>query len=308
MKRKVIQLGGKTSVISLPSNWIKNYNIQKGDELNVEESSNSLIIKPDKQTSEKRKITIDIENFNERTLRYATSAIHKIGYDEITLRYDSPKLLNVIDHLTKNLLLGFIAIDQTPKKIVLKSISNEVESEFNSTLRRAFLVTNSLANSTLEAIESKNFQILPSLLNLENTNNQLTSFCLRLINKGFYKEKEKISFIVPIIWNLEKIADEYKYICNQLSKNNLEIQNEIIKILKETNQFFNSYYELVYNFSPEKLNDLVDKKTELKEKIIKIKPKTEHELFLTNTISTIISKTSDMSSSIFALNFKNSEI
>jgi len=295
MKRKVIQLAGKTSVVSLPHSWVKRFNIKKGDELDIEELGNNIMVKPVKNGSEVRTINIDIDGFNERTLRYAASALHKLGYDEITLVYSKPKLNDVVQDLIKNLLLGFIVIEQTSKKTVLKNIANEVESEFNNTLRRAFLVTNSLASSSLDMISSTQFSSLKSLINLEMSNNQLTSFCLRLINKGFYKEPDKQLFITTIIWNLEKIADEYKSICNNLSMNNYEISKDILDLYKEVNSFFNDYYELMYKFSIEKVNSLVDRKEELFNKLNNINTRNKFELQLLNSLSTIVSKTSDLS-------------
>lgn len=302
MKRKVIQLAGKTSVISLPNQWVKNYGVNKGDELDIEEIADTLVVKIVKHGTELKKISLKIDGFNERTLRYAISALHKLGYDEITLNYDSHKLGDAIQNLLQNLLLGFVVIEQTSKKLVLKNVSNEIDTEFNPTLRRAFLVTISLADSSLDMISNKQFSSLNSLIALENSNNQLTSFCLRLINKGFYKELDKKSFIITIIWNLEKIADEYKAICLGLSKNNKEINSQILKLYKEVNEFFKSYYELFYGFSPEKLNKLVDKKENIINGINKVNINNEYELKLVNLLFSITSKTSDLSSSIFAFN------
>ncbi|MBI2148957.1 phosphate uptake regulator PhoU [Candidatus Woesearchaeota archaeon] len=301
MKRKVIQLAGKTSVISLPNKWIRRFNIKKGDELDLEELGNNILIKIIKNETEVRNISFNIDNFNERTLRYAASALHKLGYDEITFYYNKPKLNDVIQDLIKNLLLGFVVIEQTGKKVVLKNISNEVDSEFNSTLRRAFLVTISLSNSSLEAIEAGQFENLLSLINLEMSNNQLTSFCIRLINKGFYRELDKQQFITTIIWNLEKICDEYKAICVQLSKNTNKIPMEILDLYKEVNKFFYSYYELIYKFSVDNLNNLVSVKEAIINNLNILVPKTRYELQLLNILWSILSKTSDMSSSIFAL-------
>ena len=249
MKRSVIQLAGKTSVVSLPSKWVKQFGIQKGDELDIEQVSNTLVIKPNRQGSEIKKIELDINNYNERVLRCSISALHKLGYDEITLKYEKPILSDTIQDLTRTLLLGFIVSDQTPKKIVLKNISIELEKEFDASLRRAFLVVISFANSSLDLIKTKQYSTLPTLINLENTNNQLTSFCLRLINKGLYKNKEKEVFIITLIWELEKICDEYKHICQSLEKNQDEIQEETINLYSEVNNFFTEYYNLVYTFS-----------------------------------------------------------
>ncbi len=304
MRRKVIQLAGKTSVVSLPNKWVKFYGVKKGDELDIEEVSNYLMIKPLVKGDEIKKISLNVDGLNDRTFKYAISALHKIGYDEINLYYSSKKLGELIPHILQNLLLGFVVIEQTSKKIVLKNVANEIESEFNPTLRRAFLVTISLAESILDMINSKNFKNLYPLISLENSNNQLTSFCLRLINKGFYKDVNKKGFLTTIIWSLEKIADEYKYICINLSKNNKEINLEILKIYKEVNLLFKEYYLLFYDFSADKLNDLVDKNNIINKKLNSIKVNSEYELNLINILYSITSKTSDLSSSIFALNYE----
>src|SRR3989338_1638749 len=134
MKRKVIQLAGKTHVVSLPSKWVKHYNVKKGDDIDIEELGNQLLVKPIKQETELKNISLNISNFNERTFRSAMSALHKSGYDEITLYFESQKLIDVTQNLIQNLLLGFVVIEQTSKKIVLKNVSNEIYSEFNPAL------------------------------------------------------------------------------------------------------------------------------------------------------------------------------
>jgi len=301
MRRKVIQLAGKTSVVSLPNVWVRKYGIKKGDDLEVEELADSLIIKTVKGKSEVKRISINIDGFNKRTLSCAVSALHKLGYDEISFTYSENRLNETIQDSIKNLLLGFVVIEQTSKKTVLKNVSNEIESEFNSTLRRAFLVTNSLAESTLEMIKNKQFSKLISLIDLEKSNNQLTSFCLRLINKGLYKEPEKQLFITTIVWNLEKIADEYKAICVGLSKNSEEISKEILVLYKDVNRFLNSYYELMYRFSVEAVNALVNRKQEIIDALNSIRPRNRFESQLLNNLWAVVSKTVDFSSSMFAL-------
>ncbi len=302
MKRSVIQLAGKTHVVSLPSKWVKSYGIKKGHTLDVEEQGSQILIRPEKQEKEVKSISFNIDNLNIETFGYTMSALHKVGYDEITLYYEKPKLKDAIQYLLHNLLLGFVVIEQTSKKIVLKNVSNELESEFNPTLRRTFLVIISLSNSSLDMISAKQFKNLNSLLSLENSVNQLTSFCLRLINKGFYKNQEKKMFMATIIWSLEKISDEYKTICITLSKNDKDISKEILKVYKEINDYFNLYYDLFYKFSSLKVNEVIHKKELLINYINDIHPKTKNESRVLNCLSTILSKTSDLSSSIVALN------
>lgn len=302
MKRKVIQLAGKTHVISLPSKWIKNFCVKKGDELNLEEFGNHLIIKPAETETEFRKISLKIDGLRELSLKYIISALNKVGYDEITIYFESSKFHPTIEHLVKNHLTGFVVTEQTQKKMILRSIANEIESEFNTALRRTFLVTMSLAESTLEIIKSEKFSDLNSMKSLEHSSNQLTSFCLRLMNKGLYKEQDKKIFLATVIWNMEKIADEYNAICINLINNKNSITEELINLYKNVNDFLGAYYSLMFNFSVEKLNSMVDRRNNLLKEFEKASPKTKEEIILTNRLSTIVSKIADMSSSTVALN------
>lgn len=304
MKRRVIQLAGKTHVVSLPSKWVKNYNISKGDIMDLEELGNNILVKPEKIGTKIKRISIKIDGFIEPTLKYTLSALHKAGYDEITLYSEDQKFNDTVHNLIKNLLLGFIVIEQTSKKMVLKNISNEVETEFDPAMRRAFLVAISLANSSLETIASEQFSKIDSLLSLENTNNQLTNFCLRLISKGLYKDQDKKMFIITILWGLEKITDEYKWICRNIINNKKPINQEILNVYKEVNGFFYSYYDLMYSFSVEKINNLSIARNKLLEKLKTIEPKTKEEAMLAGRLTTLVSKTSDLSSSMFALHHK----
>ncbi len=304
MKRKIISLAGKTSVVSLPISWVKKYNIKKGDEIELEENGNNLIIKPKGLEQSTKIISIDTTDFTERPFRYAMSALHKLGYDEITLVHKKGPMKEPITDLIRNLLLGFVVIEQTSKRTVLRSMANEIDSEFDPALRRAFLVTISLAKSSLDMLSSEEFSNLPSLVNLEKTNNQLTSFCLRLISKGFYKDEEKKIFILTVIWNLEKIADEYKDICNELCDNKTKINPEILALYNEVISLLDGYYELFYKFNREKINDLDELKNKIQLTRKKINSESYNEIFLLTKLMTLTSKISDMSSSVTALHHR----
>jgi len=51
MKRKIIQLAGKTMVVSLPAEWIRKFKVNKGDEVELKEEGKRIIINTDKEFS-----------------------------------------------------------------------------------------------------------------------------------------------------------------------------------------------------------------------------------------------------------------
>lgn len=285
MKRNVISLAGKTNVISLPSGWCKRFNIQKGEELDVEERGSSLIITTD-ASNIKEKIALDASGLNERSLRWAVSALNKAGFDEIEIYDFSKEKIEVIEDLRINLLTGFSLIEKTERRIVLKSMMKDSDEEFDNALRRAFLVGLEMADECAKNLDDK--EKLKELLQLEKQNNQLTNFCERILNRKGHSKSKKTHFYYTIIWNLEKIVDEYKYVCKKGIKT-----NESRKALIFANSIFREYYNLFYKFEEKKL-------TEISEKIRGFKMDEVENSTLPHIYS-ILEKCQDFSASIFAI-------
>jgi len=301
MKRKVIQLAGKTFVVSLPSKWVKKYGVKKGDELEVKDHATSIVFSTKKE-SETKKTSTDITKADERTIRWLLSSLHKKGYDEIELFYDNPKKTKVIQELIKDLFVGFAIVYQGNKRCVLRAISHDENNEFDNILRRAWLVTISLAEGAIEYIKDGQQKHMKELIMLEKTNNQLTNFCERTLNKTGYIDYSKTCFYYVIVWNLEKIADDYKYICEILSEDKTKIAKESLEYFKETTEYLRKYYELFYSFKIEQLNELSARKKQLLAKGHKlISAKKGTEATMLNYLTSSVIKITDFSASMIAL-------
>lgn len=303
MKRKLIQMAGKTMVVSLPSSWVKKYGLKKGEEIDLEEQGQRVVISTGKEY-DIEKVRIDLKGATERAIRWTLSALHKSGFDEIVIDHDKKETVKIIEELIKDLYTGFTIMEQTKERCILKSISKDKESELDPTLRRAFLVTMSMGEETLEAIKKRKFGDLKELAMKERMNNQLTNFCERILNKRGYKDHKKTNFMYVIAWNLEKICDNYNYICNLLKDaKKVKIGNDIIKLYESANNLFKEYYGLFYKFDINRLSELGAKKKEIEKETRKImKGKTEIEVELIHHLLTIVSQTADFSASTIALN------
>ena len=298
MRRKVIQLASKTLVLTLPTTWVKQWGIKKGADVDVSEQGPRLIV----STTEHRALkkgSIDVSTSSERTLRWLLSSLHKKGYDEIEIRSENPLHAVVIDQLLKDLFLGFAVVHRSGSLCVVRSLSKELDDQLDVIVRRAFLVTLTLSEQTLYLIKNKKFNELQSLLDLEKTNNQLTNFCERILNKRGLEEPVKTNFLYVIMWNLEKVADDYKYICNYLAKKQ-KISKESIILFEKVNKLFRKYYELFYDFDVEKLSNLSDEYKNVRESVENALAKSKDALILSH-LHHIALKTADFSASTFAL-------
>ena len=246
MKRKIVKQGAATMTISLPAKWCKSSSLKGGDEIELDEKNNNLIISTTKLNTLKQ-TKLDLTNLDERVVRWSLSSLHKSGFSEIELIYKDISILKVVRELIKDLLIGIAIIEQTDKRFVLKSITKDNSEEFDNILRRAFLVTLSMGDNSLQAIKNKEPTQLKELVTLEKTNNQLTNYCERLLNMKGYKNA-KTNFIYVIIWNLEKVCDDYKLICDHILKNPTNLSDKTLKLYEKCNNILRTYYEIFYKF------------------------------------------------------------
>lgn len=247
MKRKLIQMAGKTMVVSLPSSWVKKYGLKKGEEIDLEEKGRNIIIGiGSKQEKEGEEITIHIPSpdvFMERSLHIW----YRAGYDKIVVTFEDKNVLRKVRDTVKK-LLGFEIIKETDKNCTIKSVVTGMEEEFDNILRRIFLSLLTMAKESLENIRIQNYENLRDVLVAEENNNVQCFFCERLLNKRGYKEQEKTASIYCMVWTLEQIADEYKKIANQFigTKNKINIDKKTFELYSGTTKNLETIYHLFY--------------------------------------------------------------
>lgn len=275
MKRKVIQIAGSTQLVSLPRKWAQKYKIKKGDELEVAEQANKLTISTEKSL-DVNKITIDAKGMDSRMMRWSLTAAYQGGYDEIEVLFDDPKVMDTTQARIQE-LLGFVVIEHSSNRCLIKSISHGIEQEFDSTLRRSFLVTLSMGRSIYDILKKGDNAHLKETVRLESTNNQLVNFCQRVLNKRGYKDSRKTTYLYVILSLIEAIGDSYKWIClyitNIPENKKHKVSNETLRFLNETNDFFEMFYKIFYNHDEKLISKISDTRWDFPQKAFNIMKK-----------------------------------
>ncbi|MFH1916582.1 MAG: AbrB/MazE/SpoVT family DNA-binding domain-containing protein [Nanoarchaeota archaeon] len=140
MKRRVVMHGPATLTISLPNSWVRRHNVQKGDELQVEEQGNELRIYLEKERRGEKKVTVDFTGLGEYGINMLLPIFHKLGFDEIDITYGSLEELDLIRKRIQSMLIGFEIIEQSESRCGIRCVSDNDFSEFRQFFRRAFLV------------------------------------------------------------------------------------------------------------------------------------------------------------------------
>ena len=132
MFRKVTKTGPATLTMAIPSKWAKNNNLKPGSYIELQETSTSLIIKPQQTPLETIKIKYDenlIENMLEKLFLEAKSKII-IEHEQDLLK---------LDDLIKK-FPGFQIIDEQPNKITINRILKPNIENPDALLKRSYLI------------------------------------------------------------------------------------------------------------------------------------------------------------------------
>ena len=281
MKRRVIQLAGRTLVVSIPLDWAKEFGIKKGDELEVSKDGRKLIILTGNYF-ESLKGTLKISDFGEFVQKRISTA-YKRGIEELEVRYSNPAVLKDINDSLKY-LMGYEIVQQGKGYCVIKNIANTSEGELDVILRRIFLLLLDMSEEGLNAIKEKRFNQLKDIALSEFTNDKLTNVCKRLINKS--SDSKMSSLLYCVVWELEKIADDYEKIFVLLSEKE-KISKELKELLEEANVLLRQFYEMYYSFSDEKGFAFTKQKNILHDKGMNILKNTSEPELLHNILNLI---------------------
>lgn len=314
MKRKVIQIANSTQLISLPRPWAKKFNIKKGEELDVTINNDSLLIKieGDGNITKDNKIELNVDDLDRSSIMYTLRALYIKGYDEIKLTFNKPttlhyrlkKEINIISiiHQELNRLVGIEVMQQKSNVCVLRHISVSDIKEFDTILRRIFILLVDASSDLLLGIKKKDWILVSSLEQKHDSLTKFISYCLRMLNKRGYVDYKQTPILYHIIASLDNIVDILKNCSRKTLKFKQPLKKETILLLEKIHQSIEMYYDLFYKFDNEKIRKFSQFKEEIKEEIIDTSVKIpKYDLLILSTMKQILEIILDLTVSKTAL-------
>jgi len=257
MRRKVIQQGPSTLMISLPSKWAKENSIRKGEEIELNIENNQLIVSSSEISKEKvTKITL---NSKDTYLDRIIMSKYRENYDTVIVEYDD---ISILDDIKKTLtyLLGFEIVDQNKTSCTIQNVSEGSDKDFPKMFRRMFQIVNSMSESCLEYVKTKEEKYLRTSIELREMLIKIEQFNLRIINKNnsFSLNQKTLEYFY--VWHLSTFGKSWA----SLAKNELfkikTFSKEDSVFFEEVTKFAMSLYETYYS---KKKDNLIKMKKEL---------------------------------------------
>jgi phosphate uptake regulator len=124
MKRKVQQLGSSTLAVTVPAEWARHHDIEKGNEVIVQRDENggSLLIVPEQPTIEDTQATVDADALTGDTLERAIITQYVLGRQLIRIEATVPLTPDQRDAVraAERRLMGLGVVEQAEQTITVR--------------------------------------------------------------------------------------------------------------------------------------------------------------------------------------------
>lgn len=282
MKRKIIQQGHNALTVTLPAKWVKRYNVNPKDFLNMEEQGNALIVSTEEDHKISSSTEFDITGLNERAIDRVIRALYQKGADEIILKYKEKDTLdstlkkkvpvfNIIQNRL-NHLINFEVIDQGEDFCKIHDVATSSSKEFYPMIRRAFLLLREMGNTMHKAILEDDKEALKSIQHKHDVISKFVIFCLRTLNKEGYKtdiegvfryQPDKVIFYYYNIQAIHEITDLFNESARLLLITDAKLKKDTCELFDEMLKNLDIFYELFYKFDVDKVNQLSKRRYEI---------------------------------------------
>ena len=242
MKRKLVKQGVRALTITLPSSWIQKNNLSAGDEIELEEIDNVLLVSTDNVQTAKE-ITVDMSGFLPRLADRFLARAYQKGYDKIIVKFDDPQIMVVLKQKVPE-LLGNEILHTTKNTLEIQVISQHLDLDFDVLLRRGILLLLDMSETCYNAWKTTDIAALKNIFEQDYDVNRFMYFCLRHLNKTTQRASFGRSILYYLIESLEDLGDELKKLSLLLAATKSD--PHVLVLLKQVNTMFRLSYDFFY--------------------------------------------------------------
>jgi len=256
MRRKIVKQGAATMMISLPAKWVKKNQLVKGDEVDIDETGNSIVVRNSAKET-KRGTEISLGSLTESSVRTILTNTYRLGYDHIKINFKDKKILNIIDNVIKTQLIGFEIIKKADTYCEIENITEPSKDQFDNIFSKVFLNIDEL----FEIAEKMLIGGKADFLDTEQKIKQFDNFCRRVITKGDFEDS-----VLRWVFHNELIHAQRDifHMLVYISKNKVKATKDTLDLLHDCK----NVYELLKKAYKEKSMEDLEKIHDLQKEIV----------------------------------------
>jgi phosphate uptake regulator len=221
MKRKLIRQGAGSNgsfTLTLPAGWVRKHGLNAGDEIDVEEHGNALLVGTAKGFEMPKEARIDLRNLPITHIWRKTAEAYRSGAETIILTYENKTLHHrktgrtvsvreEIERVATTECLGMEIEKITPTTVTLRQFGETLEGEFDAAFRKILFKLQDQAENAVSALTSMKPDDLRNLWIGDRTVNRFCNFCMRILNKKGSLDPLKMTHLYAALVQLEELGD-----------------------------------------------------------------------------------------------------
>ncbi len=237
--RKLIAHGPSSLTIALPHKWVAKNHLQKGDTLAVEEDDQGLRITP-KPSERKKEITLAVTHHDWPAILTVLTTIYRRGYDEVTVRYETPEEYQHIAAAVRT-LLGYAVMENRKGVCMIKSLPTQLEQDFETLFRRVFLILLQQGEDLSELDE----KLLKNFYHRDADLNAIVNLALRMISKGHIPDRFEELHLFHALLLLEECGDDMTRFTIEAGreKDLVKLKEGVEKCTKMLRMLYDNYFQ-----------------------------------------------------------------
>ncbi|MFH1505362.1 MAG: hypothetical protein ABIE94_00010 [archaeon] len=233
MKRKLVRQGAATLMVSLPSKWIKQHNLIKGSEVDIEPVNKNLMVSA-KILNIKSETEINLINLTESSIRTLITNTYRSGYDKILVNFDKEEQFKILREVITSRLIGFEIIKRGKNVCTVENITEPSSEQFDVLVKKIFFNISMFIDMTESRMKGKDAE--EDYHEMAERIQKYDNFCRRVISKGKFKQQKS-----EFIWTfLALLIHAYRelYHMNKLLDKKPKISVKTFELLENTREIF----------------------------------------------------------------------
>lgn len=231
MKRKLVQQGNSTLMVSLPAKWLEQNELKKGDEISIQENEGYLSLSKE-GIKRKKEVELDVKDYHLTVVKSIITNCYRMGYEKIKINYESSIQYDAIEQTTRRWIIGFEVIKKEKNSCVIENITEPATEQYENILSKYFSNLEYLYELTKSRISGKSSK--EEYGEFEETEERLLkylNFCRRITAK---ESGRKGQFSTLMLATLNRAQREFYYIHTFIGKNKIKASKEITEFASES--------------------------------------------------------------------------
>ncbi|WP_254537576.1 phosphate signaling complex PhoU family protein [Halomarina litorea] len=272
--RKVQRLGPSTLAMTLPAEWAKEYDVQKGDEVSIRIGEKGMLtVMPESVQQEESEAIIHASSLDADAVERAIVAQYVLGRRVIHVEADEDETLDSAHinavYNAETQLMGLGVIEETPERIAIRCSVDPEDFTLDNLLERLESTGQTMRNEAIRALAHGNPDLAQRALNRERQANKIFVLLLRLIFTAYQN---------PNLTNALGLDDGFALIGYRSIAKNLELTADNAEDIAEIALNAEGHTLNVDDSTMRKIREFTDQVNEITEKGVRAAVERDYDI------------------------------